>query len=112
MDAKQKILFIDDDRDFGKAIADYFADKPFRLLFAHSLSEGMALLEHERPEHLFLDNRLPDGLGWEKTAFILTHYPEVHLNLLSASEVPKTNSATFRILAKPISLDALLACVN
>jgi DNA-binding response OmpR family regulator len=111
MESKKKILFVDDDKDFGVALTHFFADKPFTLLFAHTLSDGMAMMETERPEHIFLDNSLPDGMGWEKTEFILAHYPQVHLNLLSALGVPKTSSSTFRILEKPISLDELLSCL-
>lgn len=112
METKKKILFIDDDKDFGLLLSRLLADKPFDLLFAYTLSEGMTKLETEQPEHIFLDNNLPDGLGWEKADFILSHYPKAHLNLLSALGVPKTSASTFRILEKPISLDELLACLN
>ncbi len=34
----------------------------------------MLLLESESKEFVFLDNILPDGLGWEKTEYILHNY--------------------------------------
>ena len=108
----QRILVIDDDKDFGLVLTRFFADKPFELILAHTLSDGMAKLEKERPEHIFLDNSLPDGLGWEKTEYILANYPLAHLNLLSALGVPKTSASTFRIFEKPISFEEILACLN
>lgn len=112
MENKKKILIIDDDKDFGLALKYFFADKNFELIVAHTLTEGMVMLEKEKPEYLFLDNSLPDGMGWGKTEFILTNYPQTHLNLVSALDVPKTSASTFRILEKPVSLEEILSCLN
>lgn len=112
MKAKKKILVIDDDEDFGLALSHFFEDKDFELFLAYTIADGMKILENERPEYLFLDNILPDGLGWGKTEYILKTYPQTHLNLLSASSVPKTSASTFRILEKPITLDEILSCLN
>src|SRR3982750_455321 len=67
MKNSKKILVIDDDKDFGVALKFFFADKDVELHVAHTLSEGMTMLEKEKPEFIFLDNNLPDGLGWGKT---------------------------------------------
>src|SRR5436190_2091449 len=111
MDYKKKILVIDDDKDFGLALKYFFADKNFELLVAHTLTQGMIMLEQEKPDYVFLDNSLPDGLGWGKTEFILSHYPQTHLNLVSALDVPKTSASTFRILEKPVSLEEIMSCL-
>lgn len=108
----KKILVIDDDKDFGLALSFFFADKPFQLFIANSLLDGMAILKKERPEHIFLDNNLPDGSGWSKAEFILATYPSSRLNLISAWGAPKTHSSAYRILEKPISLEALLSCLK
>jgi len=112
MKNKKKVLVIDDDEDFGLALTYFFADKDFQLFVAHTIADGMDVLEKERPEYIFLDNSLPDGLGWGKTEYILKNYPQTHLNLLSALGVPKTSASTFRILEKPITLDEILSCLN
>jgi DNA-binding NtrC family response regulator len=112
MKNSKKILVIDDDKDFGTALKFFFAGKDVELHVAHTLTEGMTLLEKEKPEYIFLDNNLPDGLGWGKTEYILSHYPQIHLNLISALDVPKTSTSTFRILEKPVSLDEILSCLD
>lgn len=111
MNIKKKVLVIDDDEDFGLALTIFFSDKPFRLFLAHTLLEGMVMLEKERPEHVFLDNRLPDGLGWDKAEFIMTQYPKVRLNLISALRPSRPSVAVHRIFQKPISLEDMLSCL-
>lgn len=112
MKPKKKVLIIDDDKDFGLSLKYFFADNNFELFLAYTLSDGMIMLEKERPDHIFLDNRLPDGSGWEKTEYILANYPQSHLNLLSALAVPKTSSSSFRIFEKPITLEEILSCLK
>ena len=111
MNTRKKVLVIDDDEDFGLALTYFFDDKPFSLFLAHTLSTGMFILEHERPEHVFLDNSLPDGSGWDKAAYIMTKYPRVKLNLISALHLPKPQVPVHRIFQKPVSLDELLSCL-
>ena len=108
---KKKILLIDDDVDFGLLLTGFLANKNFDVLVAHTLGEGMAVMERERPEHVFLDNGLPDGLGWGKATFILSQYPLAQLNLISA-RAPDAPVSNVRILEKPIRIDDLMACLQ
>lgn len=109
---RKKVLLVDDDQDFGKLMRKLLINENVEFLVAHTLTEGMRILETEHPEYVFLDNILPDGSGWEKTEFILHNYPQTHLNLLSALSVPKTSASTFRILEKPLTMQELLSCLN
>ena len=97
----KKILVVDDEQDFGVLMKDFFSKRNYEVHIARSIADGMAILEKEKPDHLFLDNNLPDGLGWGKTDFILLHYPTTRLHLISALAVPKTSSSSFQILYKP-----------
>jgi DNA-binding response OmpR family regulator len=110
-EVKKKILLIDDDVDFGRLLIGFFLNKNYVVLLAHTLGDGMAVMEKERPEYVFLDNGLPDGLGWSKAAYILSQYPLAQLNLISAwaPEAPVNN---VRILEKPLRIDDLMACLQ
>jgi DNA-binding response OmpR family regulator len=108
---KRKILLIDDDADFGRLLAGFLVNMDFEVLVAHTLGEGLAAMERERPEHIFLDNGLPDGPGWRKTTYILTQYPSAQLNLISAWH-PEAPVSNVRILQKPIRIDDLMACLK
>lgn len=107
---KKKILLIDDDKDFGLLLRLFFNGKNYELLLAYNLSDGMAAMEKERPDYLFLDNGLPDGQGWGKEAYIQAHYPETNVNLISAV-VPDNMISNNRILEKPIKMNDLMACL-
>ncbi len=101
-------MIIDDEPDFGFLMKTFFNKRGFDVLIANSLAKGLQLLKEEHPDYIFLDNNLPDGLGWGKTDFILANYPSVNLNLISALEVPKTSNSSFRILYKPFIKDELV----
>jgi len=112
MPNRKKILLVDNDEDCGILIRRLLINENFEFLIASTLSEGMILLEKENPEFVFLDNILPDGLGWEKTEYILHNYPQTQLNLLSGFNVPKTSASTFRIIEKPLTPHEFLSCLN
>jgi len=103
----KKVLIVDDEKDFGLLMKKFFTSKDCDLYVAHSLEDGLKILEEERPDYIFLDNNLPDGYGWGQTEFILQNYPQTQLNLISALDVPKTSASSFRILYKPLLKDEL-----
>ncbi|WP_276372347.1 response regulator [Chryseolinea sp. H1M3-3] len=103
----RKVLIIDDEQDFGMLMKRFFSQKNYDVYVAHNISDGMKLLDEQKPDIIFLDNNLPDGYGWDKTDFILSTYPHTQLNLISALNVPKTSASTFRILEKQMLLKEL-----
>jgi response regulator of citrate/malate metabolism len=104
---RKKLLVIDDEVDFGFLMKSFFTPRNFDVYIAGTLAEGMRMLKAEKPDVIFLDNNLPDGLGWGETEFILVNYPRCQLNLISALNIPKTSSTSFRILEKPLRWEAL-----
>jgi DNA-binding NtrC family response regulator len=109
---KKKILVIDDEEDFGFLMKSFFTPKNFDVYIALTLGDGMRILNEEKPDVIFLDNNLPDGLGWGQTEYILVNYPLVQLNLISALNVPKTSASSFRILEKPLHWELLKEMVD
>lgn len=103
----RKVLIIDDEVDFGMLMKRFFSQKNYDVLVAYNIADGMKLLEEHHPDIIFLDNNLPDGYGWDKTEFILSTYPQIQLNLISALNVPKTSASAFRILEKQMLLKEL-----
>jgi DNA-binding response OmpR family regulator len=111
----KRILIIDDEADFCLLIKNYFVKKNYEVFISHTLKEGMDILENYKPDILFLDNNLPDGLGWEKTEYICKHYPDTRVNLISAYQYNPTISKQFssiRIWEKPISMSDLNKYLN
>lgn len=111
----KRVLIIDDETDFCLLIKSYLVKKNYEVFVSHTLQDGMDCLEKIKPDILFLDNNLPDGLGWEKTDYISEHYPQVSINLISAfqynPDLYKQN-ASIKIWEKPISISELNQYLN
>ena len=103
----KKILVIDDEMDFQVLMKSFFTPNGHKVFVAGSIKDGLRILDEEHPDVIFLDNNLPDGLGWESTEFIRKEYPDVDLNLISADHVPKTFASCFRIFEKPIHFEEM-----
>lgn len=106
--SRKKVLIIDDEADFCMLLKTYFLRKEYEVYLSYSLSKGMQLLEQVKPDVLLLDNNLPDGLGWNKIEFILEHFPELDLHLMSAYyySPPKIKDSV-HIWEKPLRLQEL-----
>ena len=110
----KKILIIDDETDFCLLMKNYLVRKNYEVYIFHTLAEGLSGLEKVKPDIIFLDNNLPDGLGWEKTEFIHTNYPETRINLISAYQYDHSMAErnSVKIWEKPISLTDLNKYLN
>ena len=110
MSDSKKVLIVDDETDLCLLLKDYFLRKNYQVYIAHLLADGTDLLKTINPDILFLDNNLPDGLGWNIAPEIATDYPLTYIVLISAFHpAPPTmpHSALYRIIEKPISLTDL-----
>ena len=111
----KRVLIIDDEADFCLLMKNYFVRRNFEVHIFHTLEEGMKNIETIKPDILFLDNNLPDGLGWEKTEYISEHFPHTLINLISAYQYDQSYSSklsSVRIWEKPISLNDLNKYLN
>ncbi len=101
-----KVLIIDDEEDLCLLIKTYLSRRNCEVYTANSLSEGLTKLNDLLPDILFLDNNLPDGLGWETAERILLQHPSIKLHLISAYNPPqiKDTIPVTRVWEKPISL--------
>jgi two-component system, OmpR family, response regulator len=111
----KRVLIIDDETDFCLLMKNYFVRKNYEVYIFHTLEEGMKNLDAVNPDIIFLDNNLPDGLGWEKTDYISKNFPHTRINLISAYQYDhriSEKSASVRIWEKPISLTDLNKYLN
>lgn len=107
---RKKVLIIDDEVDLCILLKSYFVRKNYEVFLSHSLQEGLQMIEDKGPEILFIDNNLPDGIGWKAGFDILKKHPQIYLNLISAynPQVPELPpNAKFQVYEKPISFSDL-----
>jgi len=104
-----KVLIIDDEKDLCLLIKAYLSRKNCEVHTAYTLTEGLQQVAQFSPDILFLDNNLPDGLGWEKAENIIQQYPNIQLHLLSAFNPSQTivRLPVTRVWEKPNSLRGL-----
>ncbi len=110
MPANRKILIIDDEQDLCFLLKDYFTKKKYDVFLSNTLMEGLDVLPAICPHVLFIDNNLPDGLGWPHAAAISEQFPDTYILLTSAfhPEIPKMPEfSRFEVIEKPITLAEL-----
>lgn len=109
--SRKKVVIIDDEEDLCHLMKTYLSDLNYDVFLAYTLGSGLNLMSEVSPDIVFIDNNLPDGLGWEKMNYLMENYPNCKINLISAyrskapEELPKTRS--IQILEKPLSLNVL-----
>lgn len=106
----KKVLIIDDEVDFCLLLKAYLTRHNYDVYYAHTLTAGVEQARSIKPEIIFLDNNLPDGLGWDKALYFMETYPTLQLNLISAyhPDLPNVKiTPSLKIWEKPISLREL-----
>jgi two-component system OmpR family response regulator len=108
---KKKVVIIDDEEDLCHLMKTYLSDLNYDVFLAYTLGSGLNLMSEVSPDIVFIDNNLPDGLGWEKMNFLMENYPNCKINLISAyrtkatDEIPQNKS--IQIIEKPLRLNIL-----
>ena len=105
---KKKVLIIDDEVDLCLLLKTYLNRRNYEVYYAHTLKEGMTQFQEVIPDILFLDNNLPDGIGWEKAAGLIEQYPGLQVHLISAYQPAMEGSShAFKVWEKPLTLKDL-----
>lgn len=112
MMSRKKIVIIDDEEDLCHLMKRYFLELDHEVFLANTLGSGLSLIKEVSPDVVFIDNNLPDGLGWEKMSYLLKEYPACRINLISAydylpPDLKDRESQTISILEKPLRLNTL-----
>ncbi len=108
--ALKKILIVDDEADLRALLKAFLIPLNYDVFTASTLGEGLKLVPQIKPDIIFLDNNLPDGLGWDKIDVIQQQVPECKINLISAFKfIPEKlrGRESVRLIEKPISYSML-----
>jgi two-component system, OmpR family, response regulator len=108
--ALKKILIVDDEDDLRGLLKSFLVPMNYDVTTASTLGEALKLVPLIKPDIIFLDNNLPDGLGWDKIDIIQQQVPECKINLISAFKfIPEKlrGRESVRLIEKPISFSML-----
>ena len=109
-DTSSRVLIVDDEQDTCLLLTTYLKRMGIDALAVYSINAALETIPRFRPNVILLDNNLPDGLGWQHTASMISLAPESRIFLMSAYEHDERSVLkNHRIyhLEKPISLSAL-----
>jgi DNA-binding NtrC family response regulator len=108
--AVPKILIIDDEPALQKAMQKILKYENYDIAFANNGLEGLAHLERDKPDLIFLDLRMPglDGFGFLEKIHI-KHYDPYHVVVITGhgddNEVQRSYELGVNFfLRKPLSL--------
>lgn len=114
MAAADKVLIIDDEPDSCILWKSFLSQLQYTVFTALTLRKGMELVESVRPDIIFLDNNLPDGLGWDQLDAIQAKIPNCRINLVSAYDFDpeKYKRPNVNVLRKPVTLSRIRSLLD
>jgi two-component system nitrogen regulation response regulator NtrX len=113
-----KILIIDDEPGIRRTLASILEDESYRVFTAEDALIGIAILERERINLIFLDVLLPNMGGLEALERIQKEWPGIEIVVISGHAnvdmaVRAVKLGAFDFMEKPLSLDKVLTvCRN
>src|SRR4030042_1816471 len=117
MKSEEKILVVDDDRDFLDIIRKILEKKGFKISAAPSASDALSMLKKHFYNAAILDISLPDADGTELLSNILELHPEIITIMLTGhssvkNAVQSLNRGAFAYLEKPVDPENLISVIN
>ncbi|MGD1119126.1 MAG: ATP-binding protein [Dehalococcoidales bacterium] len=117
MKAHDRILVVDDDRDFLGIIRQILEKKGYEVRTVPSASEATALLTEQFYNAAVLDISLPDADGTELLSHIMELHPQIIAIMLTGhssvrNAVLSLNRGAFAYLEKPVDPENLLSVLN
>jgi DNA-binding NtrC family response regulator len=112
-----RVLFVDDEEDLVSALVERLGYRGVESEYALSAFEALEKLQKATFDVLVLDLKLPGMSGTDLLKIIRAKFPDMPVLMITGhgSPLQKPNErpeGIFDFLAKPISLDALIAKIR
>jgi two-component system, NtrC family, response regulator AtoC len=114
---KATILVVDDQDSIRHFVSKALEEDGYTVLTTGSVRETRQVLEHDMPDMMLLDLKLPDGTGIELLREVKRLQPEVPIILMTAfgeveTAVEAMSAGAYWFVKKPFQNDELLALVG
>jgi DNA-binding NtrC family response regulator len=115
--ATRRILVVDDDKIFCRAVADYLTNEATEVLTAHSGEDGLVICSQQKVDVVLLDQKLPDAGGVSLCPSILNHHDQTKIIFITAypsfdNAVEAIKMGAYDYLSKPFELEALQLAIE
>ena len=110
-------LIVDDDVAFATMASQIVREAGGKVSLAHTLANAHEISTAKNFDLILLDNHLPDGKGYNFFNELSRRHPDAPVVMITGvpdlgEAVSLTRNGLFEYLTKPISMDALAACLE
>lgn len=110
-------LIIDDEIDVCYLLGSLLRNNNIQTNYANTIGEAKLALEKHCPEIIFLDNHLPDGMGFDFISYIKKNYSSCKLILITAyatlaDKRKALSEGADMFISKPFSRDVINKTVH
>lgn len=108
------LLIIDDEKDICQLLKRMLSKYYSQIEIGHSLEDAKVLIKRYNPDHLLLDNNLPDGEGTKFISTCKEFSPDIKVIVFSAMDIHEEaiTSGADAFISKPIVLPNLLLALK
>lgn len=82
--ARKTVLIIDDEEELCLLMELVLERKQYQATSIHALEDALGIIEQLKPDYIFLDNHLPDGLGIDLISKMIAAHPQVKIVMMTA----------------------------
>ena len=112
-----RVLLVDDEEKFVKGLSERIKMRDFNSEVAMNGEEALRIIDHETPDVVVLDLKMPGIDGMEVLRRVKKAYPEVQVIMLTghASEKDEKEArrlGAFEYLEKPMPVDSLITHIR
>jgi|SRR6185312_10040372 len=112
----KEVLLIEDEGEMCLLLNLILDNKDLSINHVKSLADAAAFLRKKQPDLVLLDNRLPDGFGFDFIGFVKAQCPATKIIMISGVDKAAGDFAldigADLFLSKPFTKDALVQSVN
>lgn len=108
-----KVLLVDDEEEFVKALAERLEMRDLRSDTVYDGEEALSFVEDQEPDVMVLDLKMPGIDGMEVLRRVKKAYPKIEVIILTGHGTEKHEEEARRLgafdyLEKPVNLDVLV----
>jgi DNA-binding NtrC family response regulator len=112
-----KVLLVDDEQEFIETLSERLEMRDMDAKLALDGEQALAAVEHEEPDVILLDLKMPGMDGMEVLRQIKKAYPHVQVVMLTGHGTDKDEEQAMRLgayayLQKPVDLERLVVTLR
>ena len=112
-----KVLIVDDEKDICYMLGMVLKRKNHESTYANSLQEAEKALVTYKPNLIFLDNNLPDGLGVNYISHLKKNHPDAKIIMITAHDAYLDRKKAIEIgadefIGKPFSVEKIYSTID